>query len=74
MKALTIKREDLIAVLDECEWGSHDGEDGYLNICPVCDAVQTWDHEPGCKLKAVLNALRAGVQLRNARRTTNKAE
>lgn len=57
----TIKREDLIAVLEECEWGARAGEGGYLDICPVCDSSRSWGHKPDCKLKEALDELRKGA-------------
>ncbi len=37
-------------LLRQCEWGGH------YESCPACGSTKKYDHEPGCRLAAVLTA------------------
>lgn len=48
---------EMYALLKEIEWAEVDCRDESIDVCPSCNSLECYGHEPDCRLAAVLKAV-----------------
>ena len=54
---LIAQAPEMYELLKEIEWSKVDCRDGSIVVCPSCNNLECFGHEPDCRLAAVLKAV-----------------